>query len=90
MGELFKLPEDLASEQKLAVNVGVEGIKGVADSSKDKARVEKKLSVEGLMVKLEEENEGLVGMRVWGKKFFKNKEVSPVVEEKIESKGKDS
>ena len=56
MGELFELPEDLASEQKLAVNVGVEGIKGVADSSKDRARVEKKLSVEGLMVKLEEEN----------------------------------
>ena len=29
-------------------------------------------------------------MRGWGKKFFKHKEVSPVVKEKIESKGKDS
>jgi len=89
MGELFKLPEDLASEQQLAVNVRVEGVKGVADSSKNRARVEKKLSVEGLMVKLEEEINGLVGnFEVGGKKikFSKNKDVTPVVEEKAESK----
>jgi len=89
MGELFKLPEDLASEQQLAVNVRVEGVKGVADSSKNRARVEKKLTVEGLMVKVEEESNGLVGMfEVGGKKikFSKNKDIATVSEEKAESK----
>ena len=93
LGELFKLPEDLASEQQLAVNVRVEGVKGVADSSKNRARVEKKLSVEGLMVKLEEESNGLVGMfEVGGKKikFSKNKDVATVSEEKAESKVEES
>ena len=85
LSELFKLPEDLASEQQLAVNVRVEGVKGVADSSKNRTRVEKKLSVEGLMVKLEEESNGLVGMFELGgkkEKISKNKDVATVSEEK--------
>jgi len=93
MGELFQLPEDLASEQQLAVNVRVEGVKGVADSSKNRARVEKKLSMEGLMVKLEEEGNGLVGMfEIGGKKikFSKNKDVATAADEKVESKVEES
>ena len=43
--ELYKLPDDLASHEKLAVRVRVrvEGAKGVGDSSKNRTRVVKKL-----------------------------------------------
>ena len=70
VGELFKLPDDLAKHEQLAARVRVEGVKGVADSSKNRARVEKKLSVEGLMVKVVEDKEGLVGsFEVGGKRI---------------------
>ena len=39
LGELFKLSDDLAEQEQLAVKVRVEGVKGVADSSKNRARV---------------------------------------------------
>ena len=68
--ELYKLPDDLASHEKLAVRVRVEGAKGVGDSSKNRARVVKKLSVDGLMVKLVKENGELLGcFEVGGKKL---------------------
>ena len=89
VGELFKLPDDLAKHEQLAARVRVEGVKGVADSSKNRARVEKKLSVEGLMVKVVEDKEGLVGsFEVGGKKikFSKNKEPGTTEDPKVEAK----
>ena len=96
--ELFKLPDDLASHEELAVRVRVEGVKGVGDSSKNRARVEKKLSVDGLMVKLVKENEEFVAsFEVGGKKikFSKSKDVTgeskgelPVENKKVESEVK--
>ena len=90
VGELFRLPEDLARHEQLAVRVRVDGVKGVADSSKNRARVEKKLSVDGLMVRLVEENGMLVGtFEVGGKKikFSKSKDIagSSAVESKIKA-----
>jgi len=78
MNELFKLPDELADHEQLAVKVRVQGIYGVADSSKNRARVEKKMCVDGLMVTLVEDDQGLTGIfEVEGKKikFSKNKDV---------------
>merc|ERR1719318_1745445 len=89
VGELFKLPDDLAKHEQLAARVRVEGVKGVADSTKNRARVEKKLSVEGLMVKVVEDKGGLVGsFEVGGKKlkFSKNKEAGSTEDPKVEAK----
>jgi len=77
MKELMKLPKELADHEQLAMKIRVQGIYGVADSSKNRARVEKKLSVDGLMVTLVEDDEGLTGIfEVNGKKikFSKNKD----------------
>jgi len=86
MGELLKLPANLAEQKPLAVQVRVEGVKGVADSAKNRARVEKKLCVEGLMVNVGEDKEGLYGVFEVGSKkikFSKSKEAVPAEEEKI-------
>merc|ERR1719318_2216316 len=89
VGELFKVADDLAKHEQLAARVRVEGVKGVADSTKNRARVEKKLSVEGLMVKVVEDKDGLVGsFEVGGKKlkFSKNKESGSTEDPKVEAK----
>merc|ERR1719508_688314 len=89
MGELLKLPDNLAEQKQLAVQVRVEGVKGVADSAKNRARVEKKLCVEGLLVTVREDKEGLFGVfEVGGKKikFSKSKEATPAEDVTIASK----
>ena len=69
--DLLTLPDNLSAYEPLAVQVWVDGVKRVADSTKNRARVEKKLSVEGLMVKVvEHEKRLLATFEVAGKKIF--------------------
>ena len=81
MDELLKLPDKLAKPAALAVRLRVEGVTGVGDSAKNRARVEKKLSVEGLMVKVvDEDKDGLIGtFEVGGKKIKFSKNKDPLV-----------
>ena len=75
--ELLELPEKLAKVEPLATSVRIAGVDGVGDSPKNRAKVEKKLSVDGLMVTMEEINGDLVGsFEVGGKriKFSKSKD----------------
>jgi hypothetical protein len=67
--ELLELPEKLAKVEPLAISVRIAGVDGVGDSPKNRAKVEKKLSVDGLMVMMEEIKGDLVGsFEVGGKK----------------------
>lgn len=53
LSELYKLPSGLQVHPELAFPVKVYGVNNVTNSSKNRARVERKLSIEELMVKLE-------------------------------------
>ena len=59
--ELFELPHDFRAQTELAFSVKVDGVNNVSNSSKNRARVEKKLAVDGLMVKLEVQGQDLLG-----------------------------
>ena len=75
--ELLELPEKLAKVEPLATSVRIAGVDGVGDSLKNRAKVQKKLSGEGLKVTLEEMNGDLVGIfEAGGKKikFSKSKD----------------
>ena len=59
--EMFELPHDFRAQTELAFSVKVDGVNNVSNSSKNRARVEKKLAVDGLMVKLEVQGHDLLG-----------------------------
>ena len=59
--ELFELPQEFLVPGGLAFAVKVDGVNNVSNSTKNRARVEKKLDIEGLKVKLEVQGNDLVG-----------------------------
>ena len=76
--ELFELPHEIRAHTELAFAVKVDGVNNVSNSSKNRARVEKKLNVEGLMVKLDVKDNDLVGsFKVEDRfiKFTKSKDI---------------
>ena len=76
--DITKLPQNLETKSPVAVLVVVDGNEDAEDNTKNRERLEKKLSVEELMVKLTQGDQGKVSARfaVKGKKikFSKSKE----------------
>merc|ERR1719291_1290955 len=89
MNELLKLPDKLSQQEPLAVQVRVDGLKGVVDSAKNRVKMEKKLCLDGLMVNIGKDKDGLVGVfEIGGKriKFSKSKddEKTSLKDQKVE------
>jgi len=77
MNELMELPKVLESQNPVAVMVHIEGNEGVEDNEKNRAKVDKKLMVDNLMVKLSQEEDKISArFAVDGKKikFGKSKD----------------